>query len=392
VAPLSANWSDLSGFSHQTRLTSTARSAEVYMRKLFARNRRPKPSTRELAAQLSAYQRRSLEMVGVPPAGLPYAAYDQMQQDAMVQTALTVKKLGVLAAPYRIVSGGDSAAARRNAAFVEEQFGRMNGSPVTILFGAMDAFAKGWSIQELIWEPEGSHLRLCEVKPKDPSLFGLEVDGFGNIDRLRLEVPGEPPRQLPRGKFVLFFNRSAYGRAKGASDLDAAYRHWQAKDALLGAWKFHLERFAMPTVFGRFESGLSAEDQSKMLQTLENLQRSAAFVFPNEFEVGTLGGQKEPSTGFTEAIEFHNREIARAILGQTLTTDEGRRVGSLALGKVHLQVLLLQLESMRRELADVVMTEQVIRPMVELNFGPGDLPRFEFEAAALGAFASGSVD
>lgn len=92
-----------------------------------------------------------------------------------------------------------------------------------------------------------------------------------------------------------------------------------------------------------------------------------------------------------EAVEFHNREMVRSILGQTLTTDEGKRVGSLALGKVHLQVLLLQLEAVRRELADTVMTEQVIRPLVELNFGKAELPRFEFEPTLLSAFASGDI-
>ena len=90
-----------------------------------------------------------------------------------------------------------------------------------------------------------------------------------------------------------------------------------------------------------------------------------------------------------EAIDFHNREIARAILGQTLTTDEGRRVGSLAMGKVHLQVLLLQLEAIRRELADVVMNEQIIRPLIELNFGTQELPTFSFTSTPLPAFQSG---
>lgn len=362
------------------------------MLKLFARNRRRRLPTREIAPQLTAYQRRSLETAGVPPAGLSYAAYDEMEQDSMIQTALTLKKLGVLAAPFRIVPADDSDRAREHAKFVERQFNAMEGSPHSILFSAMDAFAKGWSAQELVWTTEGRHLALAAVRPKDPSLFGLDVDAFGRIERLRLEVPGDPPRELPRGKFVLYFNRPRYGRAKGRSDLDAAYRHWQAKTALLNAWKFHLERFAMPTVFGKFESGLPSDQQSAMLSTLESLHQHTAFVFPNEFEIGTLGGQKEPSTGFTDAIEFHNREIARAILGQTLTTDEGRRVGSLALGKVHLQVLLLQLDSLRRELADGVMTEQVIRPMIELNFGPGAIPRFEFEPASLSAFAAGSVD
>lgn len=66
-------------------------------------------------------------------------------------------------------------------------------------------------------------------------------------------------------------------------------------------------------------------------------------------------------------------------------------MGSLALGKVHLQVLLLQVAAVRAELADRVMTEQVIRPLVELNFGPGQIPRFEFEPTPLEAFVRGSV-
>src|SRR6185436_3747202 len=103
---------------------------------------------------------------------------------------------------------------------------------------------------------------------------------------------------------------------------------------------------------------------------MQNLSQHTAVIFPNEIEIDTLGGQKESSTGFMDAIDFHTREIARSIIGQTLTTDEGRRVGSLAMGKVHLQVLLLQLDGLRKDLADVVMTEQVIRPMVEMNFGP----------------------
>ena len=35
--------------------------------------------------------------------------------------------------------------------------------------------------------------------------------------------------------------------------------------------------------------------------------------------------------------------------------------------------------------------KQVIRPLVELNFGPGDVPRFEFEATPLSAFRDGVV-
>lgn len=351
--------------------------------------RRRKPA-REVASQFTAWQRKSLEYAGVPPGGLPYSAYEEMEKDSMVQTCLTVKKLGVVACDYRI-EGGPSQEGKRRAEFIQEAFGRMEGSPHTILLQAMDAFCKGWSIQESIYSASDGKLWLEAVRPKDPALFGIRMDPFGRVQSLTLQLPGEETRSVPRGKFVVYANRGSYGRPKGRSDLDAAYRHWQAKQSLLAAWRFHLERFAMPTVLGRYERGLPLDEQEQVFGALRNLSIHTAVMVPTEIEIGTLGGQKESSTGFMEAIDFHNREIARSILGQTLATDEGRRVGSLAMGKVHLQVLLLQLDALRRELADTVMTEQVIRPLVELNFGPGPVPTFVFDQISLSAFSTGEL-
>ena len=355
------------------------------MLKLFNRKRKP----RELAPQLTTYERRSLAQPGIPPAGLPYATYDQMQTDSMVQTALTVKKLGVLAGEWKIVPASDSPTARRQAAFVEEVFSRMEGSPHTILAAAMDAFAKGWSVQESVYEFESGRAWLQAVRPKDPALFGLETDSFARITGLRLRIPGQDEIQLPREKFVIYQNRTRYGNVRGTSDLDAAHRHWQSKETLIAAWKLHLERFAMPTVLGKYARGLPADEQAELLASLDNLNRITALLYPDEIQIDTLGGDKEPSTGFMDALDFHNREIARAILGQTLTTDEGRRVGSLAMGKVHLQVLLLQLQAIRQDLADRVMTEQVIRPLIEMNFGDRQIPRFEFDSQPAKVFVTG---
>ncbi len=356
--------------------------------KLFNRKRK----RRELAPQITRYERRALAEPGLPPAGLPYATYDQMQADSMVQTALTVKKLGVLAAPWKIEPASGSAESQAHVRFLEEAFSRMEGSPLTILTGAMDAFAKGWSIQESVYEAAAGRIWLRSVRPKNPAYFGLEVDAYARIQGLTLRLPGETPLSLPREKFVIFEHRAGYGSAKGTSDLDAAYKHWLAKQTLLAAWKLHLERFAMPTVLAKYARGLPADEQSELLGSLDNLHKLTSLLYPDEIELTTLGGTKESSTGFMDALDFHNREIARSILGQTLTTDEGRRVGSLAMGKVHLQVLLLQLEAIRKDLADRVMTEQVIRPLIEMNFGPKPIPRFTFESAAAQAFVTGELN
>lgn len=358
------------------------------MFRLFSRRTRPKAPS-EIARQLTAPERHFLDLPGVPPAGLPYAVYDQMQQDGMVQTALSVKRHGVLAAPYRVRPSDDSPSAIERAEFAERALEQVDGSVADVVGHALDAFAKGWSVQELVWDTDGKHTLLAAVRPKDPSLFGLRVDAFGQIRSLTLHLPGEEPREIPRSKFAIYRNRGGYRSPKGRSDLDAAYPHWQAKKALLAAWKFHLERFASPTVLGRFQRGLPPADQEAILGALRDLNRHTAILYPEELTLGTMGGEREASSGFLEAIEFHNREIARAILGQTLATDEGRRVGSLALGKVHLQVLMLQIESIRRDVAETLVTEQILRPLIEMNFGPGNLPRFEFEAAARSVFATG---
>lgn len=356
--------------------------------RLFAKKTKP---TREIAPQLTLWDRAAFALPGSRFGQLGYETYDEMLKDSMVQTVLTLKKLAILAAEHEVVPSDDSAEAHKRAEFVEQSFERLEGSPIEILAQATDAFGKGWSVQELVYEHDRGQYWLTAVRPKDPSLFGVKVDQFGRLEGLTLRVPGQTEIDLPREKFVVYMHRRTYAQPKGRSDLDAAHRHWAAKQSLLAAWKVQLEKFAMPTVLGKYQRGLPADEQTRLLSALQDVQNNTAVIYPNEIDVTLLGGHKEPSTGFQEAIEFHNREIARAVLGQTLTTDEGRRVGSLALGKVHLQILLLQVNSLRRELAESVMTEQVIRPLVEMNFGPGWVPQFRFKESGVSAFATGEL-
>lgn len=357
----------------------------------FNKWKKKRVNSKESAPQLTTFQRQNLQTPGLPPGGLPYAVYRAMEMDPMIQTALTIKKQAVMAVAWRIVPKDSSSRAREAALFVEDNLHQMHGSASTVLTQAMDAFSMGWSIQEMVFRPVNDQIWLQAIRPKDPSLFGLQMDAFGNIEQLRLQLPGETPLDLPRDRFVIFVNRQTYGKPKGQSDLDAVHPHWVAKQALSKAWKLHLERFASPTILGKYQRGLPSEEQTSVLRALQGLQDTLAIVYPSEIEIQTLGGDKASSSAFQDAIEFHNREIGRAILGQTLTTDEGRRVGSLALGKVHLQVLLLQLSALRKLLADQVMTEQVIRPLVEMNFGADVVPRFEFEEQPLEAFVTGKI-
>ncbi|MCH8273323.1 MAG: DUF935 family protein [Armatimonadetes bacterium] len=326
---------------------------------------------------------------------LSLSVYDEMLTDPLVRSAVVVKKLGALAVPWHIEAADESSESRRRSAFIEYVLNEMNGSATGVLFDAMDAIAKGYAILEKVFVTDEREfpgmVRLYAVKPKDPALFGFDVDEFLNIKGLTLHVPGEKQRNLPISKFVVYAHSQRYGAPAGESDLRAAHRHWCIKRELIKQWSGHLEKFASPTVIGRFKRGLPQDAQAALLDALEKLQRQSAVVHPDDIDVSLLDGGREARSAYMDAIDYHNREIARAILGQTLTTDDSRRVGSLALGKVHLQVLIMQLAGLRRDLAERVMNEQIIRPLIDLNFGGGLYPTFEFEEPDLDVFRTGKV-
>lgn len=349
--------------------------------KLF--NRKPKPPTSTPAPTLAPWQLQTAHG-GFPNPNRP-ELFAEMAKDSMVQTSLTIKTLGVLASGWKVTG------ATEQADFVREAFSRMQGSVHTVLQNAMDAFVHGWSIQEIAYQGDAGKWWIQAVKPKDPRHFSLEIDEFETTKSIKLNLPGEPEMSFAPDRFVIYRHRPGYGRPYGQSDLEAAVPNYREKKRLMEAWRLHLEKFASPTLLAKFGKGATSEDQSAMLRSLEALAKNSAIVFPDEFEVSPLGDRNNASQGFMDAIDFHNREITRAIVGQTLTTSEGTRVGSLAMGRVHLQVFLLQLEAIRRDLADTVMNEQIIKPLVALNFGDVEMPKFEFEPTPLSVFVTGQV-
>jgi phage gp29-like protein len=359
--------------------------------KLFSRRKKEK----EIAPAIA---RTAVSAYGWPPFGsgnISAETYEEMLSDPLVRSALTVKKLGALAVPWKIVPASDSPASKLKADFVSYSFAEMEGSATGILFDAMDALAKGHAVLEKIFVADAGEfrglVRLHSAKPKDPALFGFDVDEFLNVLNLILHVPGSAQKSLPVQKFIVFAHGRRYGRPTGEPDLRAAHRHWAIKREMIIQWSVHLEKFASPTVLGKFKRGMSEDGQLALLDALDKLQRQSAAVYPDDVDISLLDRAREAQSSYLEAIDYHNREIARAILGQTLTTEDSQRVGSLALGKVHLQVLMMQLAGLRRDLADRVMNEQVIRPLIDMNFGPGGYPVFQFEEPELDVFRTGKV-
>lgn len=316
-----------------------------------------------------------------------YAIYDRMQQDAQIQACLTIKKLAVLSRGWEVHPASDDPADIRVADFVRFALEDMRGSITDVLMNALDAVAKGFSVMEINYriidrEPWLGMIGLASIKSKDPSGFTFDTDEFLNVRGLKKNTWTATPssltgeKVLPAEKFVIYSYNPRYESPYGTSDLRAAYKHYWSKDVLMKFMNVYLEKYGSPTARGTYKRGTPKQAQEELLKVLAGIQKESAIVIPDDVQVELLEAQRGGEAGFLQALEWHDKQIAKAILCQTLVTDEGVRVGSFALAKIHLDVLKMCLAKLKRDLEEAVMREQVIRRLIDYNFADARCPNF----------------
>ncbi|MGB9620734.1 MAG: phage portal protein family protein, partial [Armatimonadota bacterium] len=293
-----------------------------------------------------------------------YAIYDRMQQDAQVQACLTIKKFAVLSRGWEVHPASEDPADVKVAEFVRFVLKDMRGSILDVLMNVLDAVAKGFSIMEINYrivdrEPWRGMIGIASIKAKDPSTFVFDTDEFLNVRWLKRTGPGFPSplagegraeaaRTLPPEKFVVYSYNPRYESPYGTSDLRAAYKHYWSKDVLMRFMNLYLEKYGSPTAKGSYKRGTPKQAQEELLRVLDRIRQETAIVIPDDVQVELLEAHRGGEAGYLQALEFHDKQIAKAILNQTLMTDEGMRVGSFALAKVHLDVLKMCLAKLKR--------------------------------------------
>lgn len=166
----------------------------------------------------------------------------------------------------------------------------------------------------------------------------------------------------------------------------ALFRNWCLSDYLKLAelaWK--------PWRLAKILKGATAEEKRKAAEALRQLVTQGYATHSENVEIllKWAEGAKTGSSGHGDLLARLAAEISKAALGQTLTTEQGA-VGSQALGNVHNDVRKDHLEFDAQHLGSVI-TRDLVRPLIELNFGPGSpIPIFRFvteDAADFAAFA-----
>jgi phage gp29-like protein len=306
--------------------------------------------------------------------------YSSMCKDAQVKACLSIKKASVLSRGWEIIPvKADGERGKEVAEFCSWALEEMNGSILTLLWNVCDAIAKGYSIQNFVWQViktgkwAGKWSPLF-LKSKDPGDWSFDVDEYKNITCLRHHLDD---KTFDVSRFVVYSYNPEYSNPYGVSDLRACYRNWWSKDLLTRFWNLYLEKYGSPTVKGSYRRGTPKAAQAELLNILSKIQQQSAVVIPEDMKAELLETVRQGDVGYRIAVDYHNKEIAKSILNMTLITDDGSHVGSFALAKVHLDILRMCLKGLKLDLEESVMKEQVLRPMVRYNFGV-DVPVPDF--------------
>ena len=302
--------------------------------------------------------------------------FEEMEEkDAHLYSVANTRRLALTGLEWQVLSaadvhgGVDRAAADEAAAYCREAISRIDSFDEVLQHLSL-AIGRNISVAELVWEAAGGGLELADICPID---FTRLV--FGELGEARILTKDEPidGMALSPNKFVVHTPHSVAGHAARGGLLRVTAMVYLAKNLTLKNWMIFAEVFGMPVRVARYEPGASAAEKRELLKMLESMGSNAAGIFSRAVELQVIEANRG-TTGppYHALVGFLNREISKAWLGQTLTTETTEQASSFAASQVHEFVRKdIRTDDIRKE--GRTIRRDILGPLSRLRFGP-DVP------------------
>ncbi|MDG4811669.1 DUF935 domain-containing protein [Hydrogenovibrio sp. 3SP14C1] len=239
----------------------------------------------------------------------------------------------------------------------------------------VDGLGKGYAVSEIIWR-RGQMWWPNQYKWRDPRFFQFPQDNAFEL-RLRDEKDMVNGLSLEPYKFVVHIPRLKSGIPIRGGLARLAAITYMCKQFTITDWMAFAEVFGMPIRIGKHGANATESDIATLINAVANIGTDAAAVIPDSMKIEFEDGRKSGSNDtFERLAKYLDKQISKAVIGQTMTTDDG---SSQAQANVHNDVRLDILESDLKQLGSTV-NRDVIKPFIDLNFGVQEFyPIVKFE-------------
>jgi hypothetical protein len=337
--------------------------------------------------------------------------YDiDMPRDPQVYSTLSILVMAILCQDMRLVPAVDKNTPKYDQAkkvfdFCMYCIDNLKHSFPEILYELTESTLKmGHKVGEMIYEQrnvrdQGVRIVLTDIKTKANEATAFIVDPYMNVLGLTYVRPGrsmpalnaytKPPEtknsdgspfMIPRAKFVIPVHKPRNGDPRGTSHIRAAYTPWWKKQSWNPQHLAYVTRFAQPSVIAKLPkeardipvvdttTGLTTATKSIIGQTnvaLAKIKGGAVGSFIDT-DVMLLEASGVGDVIF-ESYRHEDHQIAKAILMQTLTTEESAHMARAA-SSVHQDVFGILIAFLRSMLEWTVQND-ILKTLVRYNFG-----------------------
>jgi len=313
--------------------------------------------------------------------------FEEMEQkDTHLISIMQTRKLSVSGLEWEVTAASQSTQDQEIAADVKEMIEGLENFDEA-LHHLMDAAGKGFSVLEIMWEL-GNKWTIVELKEKLQRRFTYFNMNFQEdiLPLPRVLTPEQPVygEELPSYKFVVHTYKAKCGTVPRSALFRPIAWMYLFKNYSIKDWITFLEAYGMPMRIGKYDPATSKEDKDALIKAVTMLGSDAAAVISNKTAIEIVESVKgtQNADAFKAFADYANEEMAKAILGQTLTSGTGSKGGghSLALGKVHDQVRSDIKKADAKALSRTVKN-QIIAGYVGYNYGfDKPLPNFKLMA------------
>lgn len=338
--------------------------------------------------------------------------YERMLLDPQVAALIVILKTAILEDGVQLTAAIDdpddpeAARALDLAERAEAMFGRLETPTDAWLWDMLDAVAFGNRIAEVTYGVVADALDVIAVRPKPRRALAFVVDAYSRVIGLLARIPGQGaallqgvildpaqvPNLLPRDKFAICTFRAKDGDPRGTSILRSAYTAWQYKQQVLREHLKYLTQFASPSLIGYTAPEAPAyaptdslgnptgaidpltgypiviSPEQLLQQSLTQFKNGTALALTYGSKVDVLQNAGD-GHAFLSAFDLYDRYITKAILGQTLASEEGKHQARAA-AQVHQDILDTIIKQAKRLVCRMIERD-ILAVWVRLNWGDG---------------------
>jgi SPP1 gp7 family putative phage head morphogenesis protein len=305
--------------------------------------------------------------------GADVSIYRHLTYDSHVDSCITSRESGLLSSEYEFVTAGTSAADTKAKDFINDVFNNhldMN----ELLRYILECIYFGYGVQELIPLKSGSNIIYDKI-------IGLPAEwfGFDFLDNSLLFFSKEKPIEgeiVDMNNVNLIQYRGTYKNPYGEGKLARIFYPVSIKKAVMKYGADFAEKFGSVFLFLVTQS-TDETKKKKALDMLFNMVQSGVGVIETSDELKELNVDKSGSSDlYTGLINLMNNEVSKAILGQTLTTENNTNTGSQAMATVHFDVRKEIIDSDKKFSCGII--NKLIKRLVDMNMQVDNYPYLNF--------------